>query len=485
MYHRLAIFFLAVSANQKKEYRSMGKCRCIAAALCVTLAVLGVTGHQPAVAATGEDFLAGAAKKEIVPPFPTKMGGFSARTEEFTGVDFPIYARALVFQHGDTELVIIATDLVGVSWNLVEGARESIEEATGIPGDHILISATHSHSGPSGWQDMSHYGEDFDEDLYNFLVERFTEATVEARDGLRPAVLAHGAGHLDEITNNRQGNNDVIDPEVGVLKVQEPETREVIATLINFTGHPVILGSDNTLVSGEYPGYASKVVEEALGGVALFTQGACGEITMNRSGDPYKEVRRLGRAVAGEVLRTAETAEPEEISLLMSRFERIQVEPRDIPSVEEAERQLEEAEARVEEAREAGEPEAYIESLEEKANKAGNTVYVAMLQEHFDGEFLAAAADSSVHVMQVGPVVLVGIPGELFVEYGLEMKQRVRANKDRPMMLVGFANDYTGYLVTPRAWHTGGYEAGISRVAPESARMLTERAMTLVDKYAE
>ncbi len=449
------------------------------------LALLTAFSVPTATADTPEPTLeAGAAKVDIVPPFPTRMGGYSARDEEFTGVSFPIYARALVVRNEDTELAVIGSDIIGVSQSLVEDARASIEEATGIPGDHVLISATHSHSGPSGWQERSHYGEEQNEPLFDFLVERFTESIVEAQENLRPAVLAFNKGHLDDITRNRQGNNTVIDPDVSVLKVQEPETREVIATLINFTGHPVILGSSNTLISGEYPGYASKVVEEAMGGVALFTQGACGDVTMRRSGDPHKEVERLGRVVAGVAIKAAETAEPVEDAALFSCFEQVEVPLRDIQELDDAERLVEEAQARVEEAEAENMPAAHVEHIEDLASKAQNTRNVAYLEEQLPG-LLDAAAQSSVHVMQIGPLVMAGMPGEVFVEYALEMKQRVEASLGRPFILVGFANDYTGYIVTPRAAHTGGYEAGISRVSHEAGRILLEKAMNLANMHAD
>ena len=82
--------------------------------------------------------------------------------------------------------------------------------------------------------------------------------------------------------------------------------------------------------------------------------------------------------------------------------------------------------------------------------------------------------------MQIGPMVAVGIPGELFVEYALEMKGRVAQDTGRPMVLVGYANDYIGYIITPRAGQTGGYERAISRVAPSAGRALTEAAMGAV-----
>ena len=73
--------------------------------------------------------------------------------------------------------------------------------------------------------------------------------------------------------------------------------------------------------------------------------------------------------------------------------------------------------------------------------------------------------------------------GELFVEYALEMKQRVRQAKDRPLIVVGYANDLIGYIITPRAKHTGGYEQRAARVDEHAGRALTEASMQLVAEF--
>ena len=79
--------------------------------------------------------------------------------------------------------------------------------------------------------------------------------------------------------------------------------------------------------------------------------------------------------------------------------------------------------------------------------------------------------------MRIGDLILVAIPGEIFVEYGLEIRNRVKQLTGMNMVLVGYANDYLGYLITPRAKETGGYEAGISRLRSDSARQMTESAV--------
>jgi len=430
-----------------------------------------------AAGSASAELSAGAAKRSIVPPFPTQMGGYYNRLDTFTGVSRPVLARALVLKNGDSGVAIMVADLIAVSKFVVDGAREKVAAATGLKPENILISATHSHSAPSGFKGSGLLGPSEDTRLTDFLIGEFAATIVEAHAALRPATLGFAYGRLDGATVNRQQNNDsVIDPDLGVLKVQEKDTRNTIATLANFTGHPVILGGENLLLSCEYPGVACEIVENVVGGVALFTQGACGDVTMKRSGPEFDEVTRIGRVVAGEIIATSEQIKPGAEADLRCYWQPVTVQPRKLPTPEEADAAVAAAEASHRAAVDSGKPEYIVKDLSREISASTTTATVARAAVE-KPESLKAATQASVHVLQIGPLVVVGVPGEMFVEYALEMKRRVAQDLKRPMILVGYANDYIGYIITPRADATGGYEKAISRVAPTAGRTLTEAAM--------
>ena len=448
----------------------------------ITATSLG--GAHGAAAAEGETasgtLAVGAAKRSIVPRFPTHMGGFGDRDGTFTGVSMPIYARALVCDNGQTRLAVVTTDICYVLRDLVDAVRETVNEKTGIPGENVLICATHSHSGPS---ETLRGSPEARQRLEKFLAEQIVEAITEASNNLRPAKVGFAYGELQGVTKNRQQHNSIaVDPQVGVLRIQDANSRDIIATLINFTGHPVILGADNTLISGEYPGQAEQTVEDVLGGVALFTQGACGDVTMERSGPPFKEVERVGHVVAGEVIKTAELIRVTDDAALLSKFQPVELGLRARPSVAETETALASARKALADAEAASAPSERLAQLKEAADKAERDARVAVYLDA-RGAAYDAAGHGSTHVMQIGPLVIVGIPGELFVEYALEMKQRVRQTKDRPLIVAGYANDLIGYIITPRAKYTGGYEQDVARVDEHAGRALTEASMQLVDEF--
>ena len=60
------------------------------------------------------------------------------------------------------------------------------------------------------------------------------------------------------------------------------------------------------------------------------------------------------------------------------------------------------------------------------------------------------------------------------------MKQRIQQDVGQSSIVIGYANDYIGYIITPRAHVTGGYEKAISRVAPSAGRQMTEAALEIV-----
>ena len=368
-----------------------------------------------------------------------------------------------------------------MSRELTQQARDAIEERTGMPGENIMISATHTHSAPSGFMGARFLGREEQPELSKFLLKQTVEAVVTAYERLEPARVGFACGNLPGMTRNRQQNNDLVDPQVGVLKVQKKDSREYIATLANFTGHPVILGGDNLLLSSEFPGQACTTVEENLGGVAIYTQGACGDITIHRSGPPFEEVLRVGRVLGAEIIKVAEQIVPVDDAPLFSEFLPVDVEPRDVPTLEEAQANVDARTAAYEAAQSDGTPKYILDNLKREVNAAGTTMAVARGVAN-NAALLDYGTHTSTQVLRIGDMIAVAIPGEMFVEYQLEIKQRIRQDTGKSAIVIGYANDYIGYIITPRANETGGYEKAISRVAPSAGRTLTEAAIRIVQE---
>ena len=436
---------------------------------------------MPGSVASAEGLTAGAARVSIVPPFPTHMGGFGDRMETFKDAKDELYARALALHDGERAVIIIGSDLMAIDGQLVQRAREEITKRTGVPASHIMISCAHNHSAPSYYQKARKGISELP--LEDFLVEQFADAGISAFENCVPASAGFKYGEVTGATRNRQQNNeDVLDTTVGVLRVEERETGSVIGLLYNFTGHPVILGSKNLQLSGEFPGWASRTVEDVLGGVAVFTQGACGDITVHRQGDPWSEIQRLGRLIAGEVIKTVEFIRPTEEFTVDAASTILSLQPKSIPPVVDSERALANAEKAFEDSVKADAPDQLQRQLRQQVDlhaanlRQGKMIADGTMEQRY-------SLDAEVQVMRVGELVLVAIPGELFVEYALELRARIQQTYGFSTILVGYANHYLGYIVTPRAMQTGGYEAAVARVGPDAGREMVETAMGLLSSW--
>src|SRR6266568_7681264 len=90
---------------------------------------------------------AGRSAVDITPPAGVPMAGYYyVRWSE--GFHDPLHAKALVLESSGVKAALVALDLVGVPRTIVEAAREQISRTTGVPGANVMISATHSHTGP-------------------------------------------------------------------------------------------------------------------------------------------------------------------------------------------------------------------------------------------------------------------------------------------------------------------------------------------------
>jgi hypothetical protein len=90
---------------------------------------------------------------------------------------------------------------------------------------------------------------------------------------------------------------------------------------------------------------------------------------------------------------------------------------------------------------------------------------------------------ADIQVLQIGPAVLAGLPGEIFVQLGLTLKE---AWRERPAFVLGYANGLVGYVPTREAYAEGGYEVTVAQrvrllpLAPEAGEQMVATALALV-----
>jgi hypothetical protein len=194
----------------------------------------------------------------------------------------------------------------------------------------------------------------------------------------------------------------------------------------------------------------------------LFANGACGNVTVRRRGPSFSEVERVGRALAGEAMRAFSSTETTEEVSIGSSCSSVPLGLRDLPTVEEARRRVEALQREL-----SGKPVA-ARDLKKKLTKAAGTLALAEKADYIRG-FLGEGMTTQLQVFSVNDNLIIGVPAELFVEYGLSLISELKPQRS---YLIGYCNDIVGYVVTPDASEEGGYEAGATLLDDEAGERI-------------
>jgi neutral ceramidase len=415
--------------------------------------------------------LAGAAEVDITPPVGTALAGyFTPRISE--GVIWPLKAKALIAGEGAEAVGIVACDLISMPPEIVAAAREKFTASTGIPGSRLLICATHTHTGPETRPGRLIPTND---DYLALLPGLIADAAIAAAGNRRACVLSVGRDQEEGLAFNRRfrlrdgseqfgpgeetaGVAGPTDPEMGVLKFAE-EGRDPFALIVNYSLHIDV--TSGNLISADYPAMITETVRATYGPdtIVLFVQGACGNINhvpylqerawpIPRSG--VQKSTQIGRALGGKALCIAEKAYP-------SLDQTVDIEQgiMDVPAYPRNDDVLEQ---RLAIARAQDPPNFFNQTLLKWIDSYDDTVRRPV----------------DIQTIRLGDAVFCSAPGELFVEWGLQMKKW----SPHPFTFIAeLANDTVGYIPTYEAFRRGGYEATpvVSvKLTPALGQMVTD-----------
>jgi hypothetical protein len=364
-----------------------------------------------------------------------------------------LQARALVLEDEGGRWALISIEFCYLNADTVQHIREVIQARLGIPPARSLIATTHTHAGPHDRQ-----AENWDRPLADIVADA-VEAACRA---LQPARIGSGYGFLYGYSINRRWLDRPVDPGLAVVRLDDADGKP-LGLVTNFACHAVVLGSDNLLISGDWPGYACTRLEEALGPdtTCLFFQGGSGDINPlvagvrehlqghqtvraigevsayygvpddpdqwnigDRRGGTFEEVAELGDAFVDQVLRVARRI------------------PTGYPSSS-----LWSAQLTVNASADPDEPRL--------DPPAWSLVLKTEVPTGADGTIQA-----EIMALGVDKIVWVGQPGEVFSETAVTLRRKLRLMGYAAPMLVSYANGWLAYLPEPDAFDEKGYEPG-------------------------
>lgn len=436
---------------------------------------------------------AGAHKVNITPPIGFPLAGYGNREKGSEGLDDELYAKALVLDDGNTKVPIVTTDLIAVSPSFVASVRQRVERKTGIPATNVMVCASHTHFGPA-LKHLVYLPQEAQAEFHGAYVEnasRLIAGAVQLADASRrDARIGHGLGNAEPLVFNRRPKGPdgkmvmtfrppkpedarsltlgPTDPEVPVLTVEGTDG-VAIATLISLACHPVC-GVDRLYrLSADYPGYAMKVVEEVTGGVCMFALGCAGNIVPAEREGPAR--RRIGMGLGGEVVKVLHQMETSSDVELRVLSETIELPVRPLPTPEEAQEQVEDAERKL---AAWDETETAAENLRTPRGELAFARHLKGMVEELGAQ---TTVTTETQAIRIGDLVLMCLPGEVYVEIGLKIKER-SANT----FVFSLCNDGLDYVPTAAAYDEGGYEPEWTKLAKGADKVLTDAAVGLVEK---
>lgn len=402
---------------------------------------------------------AGAARADITPETAV-LNWVSGKP--YGSVLDPLFVQALVLEQEGARAAILRYDLTGISESLREEVRKAVGAALAMPGENIMLNASHSHSAP--WSPI--YAESFrGKERDNWWTIRFmpaqnghppfkrwmdrliaasVEAAKTALESARPVTVNIGRVAVGEYLYNRRPrapgwglaggkappalpashpdwNAEILqggasfgpmDRTLAIVSFRGADNKSV-AHLYHVALHAVSVYPSNPAISADWPGAASRAISALLGGEALFLQGCAGDIT------PWKRGEAANATLAGGFAYKAQAAMRQSVALTTTPLQAGRAVV-DLPLTP------------------AGKERTGLDVLE-----------------------------TEVQVITCGPLAFVALPGEPLTDVGTAIREK----SPFPQTLVlGYSNgDGVHYIGMPGEKARGGYEMGVAGAGTDEA----------------
>ena len=404
--------------------------------------------------------------------------------------------NAIAVSDGEKTALLISLDSCAIEWECAVEFKKSISAATSIPNDAIYIHAIHTHTAPFLRKTTL---ETLEKEYFQFVNRKMVDVSLMALADMKNAKMGFNVGTAPEIAfvrrflmkdGSTRTNPGINDPEV-VRPIGEADNRVNVLrfdregkesiVLVNYGNHPDVIGGCK--LSADWPGATRREVERIIPNTkCIFFNGALGDVNhinvfpkirgeerMSPSafGHGYEYSQFMGRCVACSVAQVYDFAKYREVSSIAFSQKMISV-PTNMPSKEEL-------------------PKAYemLKLYREKGLNAlpgdemeQNTLYYEA-KRMIDFENGPEKIDVQISAVKIGPVVLIGAPGESFVDIGLELK---KAKGYDLVLPTSITNGYYSYLPTKEAFDEGGFEARTSEFKRGVAEIIIEESKKMLEE---
>ena len=388
----------------------------------------------------------GTAQIDITPQPGVELSGFAARVQPSTGVLDKLFAKVLFIETEQTKLLWIHCDLIGFDRAIVLEFRRWAHEKLGLGTHQVMLSATHTHSGPATIH-LRECGE-YDSVYVEFLQKSFRRAAEIAVAQGEVVDLTCVEGQLPLAVDRRQTVTPHTDPRVAAIGFRR-SNGSFVAVLVNYALHPVALGSKNRYISADIFGEAAKQLSRELLGrpLVLLTNGACGNLNPPAENVSFEQVKLWGRQIAEAVqpLLLAGKINFQPTLQLLNRNLKLPLETLDANGINHF-------------ADEALRNAAALAEWGDRYRRVVGHWRTTLLEQI--GKNDASQHEAELFGVMLDEVIFFGANAEMFSEF----TDWLRENSRRQIDLVGYANGDVGYLPTRAAYAEGGYEVDVAHL---------------------
>jgi len=396
--------------------------------------------------------------------------------------------KVLALHQGGRRVLLARAELIGVFTGLAVAIDQRVQERAGVSIlDELILGATHTHAGPGRYIEhiLSQLIADaFDPNFYDALVDAFADAIIDAIGPAEPVKIAHGFTNVSSLHSDRRcENGDVEDGTMGVLRVDRASDDSPLAILVNFAMHGTVLSYKAHTLSGDAPGMLEQKIAERFETPVevLYFQSWAGDMAPGNvdalfpppevvsDEDPdFARMEGLGAHAADEIALLWDTMAPTDVIDLDMHHVNVPF-GLDVMGYAEGEFPFPNG-------------GAYCGGEQSECNDG----VVPVMEGCFSIPADHTLWHTRVSVLRIGDLVLAPLPGEPCTPLGLAYRQQIRdASLLDDVMVLGYAQDYTGYLLDPEDWAMGGYEGASNFWGPKQGIHVAEWGAALAARLVD
>ncbi|MFX0031401.1 MAG: neutral/alkaline non-lysosomal ceramidase N-terminal domain-containing protein [Candidatus Hodarchaeota archaeon] len=358
-----------------------------------------------------------------------------------------IYVRSLILNYGGTSIVLVALDLIGYQIDLVDEIRQEVEIEYGINANNIIIACTHTHSGPDtlGLWTPPFPVPGVNGEYMEYIGNQIVNSIAQAFQNMEKARIRYASTTVPGLMKNSR-DSGVVYPDLDIMKLED-RRGNTISVMINYAGHPEVLWSDNLEITSDYVGYLRDKVEDELGGIAIFFNGALGGmITPDVEEHTFEKAQEIGYALADATIS----------ALKPHRW--LKKEP---PKIEfNVEKQIFSVPL---------ENIQFYGAMQYGMLHRGEPWYV-------DSPGLGVIT-TEVNVITIGNGQMITMPGEVLPSIGFRLREAMTA---KYKFQIGLGNDELGYIIPEDEWDDTQYEESMS-VGVQTGIMMEAILMAMLE----